>query len=328
VLYVWFIVPESLSPDAMRRIADKYALDTKNDKEAKARAKADGTWSAWHHLRVVPAIFAPLAVFIPRKRGPGERGQGRDWNLTFLAISYGILMTHMAVGAINVQYTIAVFHWSAEEIGYWLTLVGFARAFHLGVILPLLTKLLKPKPPPIELAPSPLEPLLELASSDDDDDGAQARGLRPPSPTEFPLPGGPLPADVAARFDIKIARVSLLIDLLGFALLLTLSGPGGFTFATVLACFGGGFGPSAQSLSLFLTTSQENGKLFGSLAVVSALGGQVIGPAIFGTIYASTVATFPKAIFIVALSGSVASIVLVSLIRLPERGRARPSSEY
>lgn len=94
-LYIWFIMPESLSHEAMQRITEQHAADQKSRFEAEARAKADGSWTIWYRLRVILSIFSPLAVFIPRKREIGERGRGRDWNLTYLAVSYGILMSYM-----------------------------------------------------------------------------------------------------------------------------------------------------------------------------------------------------------------------------------------
>jgi hypothetical protein len=43
-----------------------------------------------------------------------------------------------------------------------------------------------------------------------------------------------------------------------------------------------------------------------------------LGPAIYGLVYMKTVATFPKAIFLVALVSLVIAFISLSLVRLPE----------
>jgi len=63
---------------------------------------------------------------------------------------------------------------------------------------------------------------------------------------------------------------------------------------------------------------KEIGRLFGALGVVQAICSQVIGPFIYGMTYMRTVATFPRAIFIVTVGALVTSLVLLSLIRIPQ----------
>ncbi len=72
--------------------------------------------------------------------------------------------------------------------------------------------------------------------------------------------------------DLGIALGSLVIDILGYSLTAGSFGPKTWFAGSLVCCLGTAFGPSMQSIASLLTGSQENGKLFGSLAVVSAVG--------------------------------------------------------
>ncbi|KAG9010331.1 hypothetical protein FRB90_007816 [Tulasnella sp. 427] len=320
-LYMWFVIPESLSEEDMARNREKREILLQEQADAARESREAGDWRG--RLTIFRSILTPFepALFLwPRKR---EVGGGRDWNLTLIAIAYGIMLSYMSLSAYKAQYAIAVFGWTAEELGYWLTLIGTTRAFHLVVILPILTKMLKPKAvgsalqpsvPNSPRAPDETSPLLDQSTREARESASRAKSPEP----EFPLPDGQLPPHVAAKFDVTIARVSLFVELVS-ELVITLSvGPKSWTTGSTMQSFGAGFAPSLQSLSLFLTPPGENGKLFGSLAVVSALGGQVIGPTVFGSIFVATVGSFPKAIFVVAAAGVVVASVALSLVRLPK----------
>ena len=108
--------------------------------------------------------------------------------------------------------------------------------------------------------------------SGNDDEGRTADEEEPPS-----IPLSKAPSSSAARFDLQIARYSLLAELAGFIVLIASTGSRSFTFGTVVLCFAGGWAPSAQSLALSLAPSLEAGKLFGSLMVVRAIGCVSVG---------------------------------------------------
>ncbi|KAG9040367.1 hypothetical protein FS837_000736 [Tulasnella sp. UAMH 9824] len=327
-LYMWLVLPESLSAEDMARNRQKREIILQEQAEALRQSRRSGSWrDKLLAFKFLLTPFEPVLLFWPRKREVGQPGRGRDWNLTLIATAYGIMLSFVALSAFKTQYAIAVFGWTAEELGYWLTLVGVARAFHLVVILPILTRLLKPKASGIVLrSPMPGSPLLRASdepSSLDPPTEALERTSRPTSPEpEFPVPDGQLPPHVAAKFDVKIARVSLVVELISDLVICLSVGPKSWTMGSTMQSFGSGFAPSIQSLSLFLTPPGENGKLFGSLAVVSALGGQVIGPAVFGSVFVATVGSFPKAIFIVATAGVVLASVALSLVQLPKPAQA------
>lgn len=267
VLYMWLVIPESLSEEDMARNREKREIILQEQAEALRQSRRSGSWRErlWA-LRFFLTPFEPVMLFWPRKREVGRPGRGREWNLTLIAIAYGIMLSFVSLSAFKAQYAIAVFGWTAEELGYWLTLVGIARAFHLVVILPIITRMLKPKVSGIVLrSPAPGSPLLRASDEPsplvDRPTEALEQQSRPSSPEpEFPVPDGQLPPHVAAKFDVKIARVSLLVELISSLVICLSVGPKSWTMGSTMQSFGSGFAPSIQSLSLFLTPPGENGK--------------------------------------------------------------------
>ena len=102
-----------------------------------------------------------------------------------------------------------------------------------------------------------------------------------------------------------------------------------FVAATSLSSFGSGVIPAVQSLALctlqsrslanasagVTTADVDIGRLFGALAVLQAVGQMILGPMLFGLIYSTTVAVFPKAIFVAAAGILVVALALVFMIR-------------
>lgn len=167
-----------------------------------------------------------------------------------------------------------------------------------------------------------------------------------------PVPGHPVtPAAAnaalaeAMRFDKALIGGSLFLDLLSHSLV-TLSptdygpysGQALFVGATTLSCFGAGLMPAVNSLALCIMQSRgetDTGKMFGAFSLLQAIGQAVAGvrsshscsftlprltdfrtkQMIFAVIYSKTVATYPKAIFVVAGSMVLASIVVLLLLR-------------
>lgn len=105
----------------------------------------------------------------------------------------------------------------------------------------------------------------------------------------------------------------------------------------MLASFGGGFGPAAQSLSLELYNSRaralgeigegevaESGRLFGATSVIQVVASQIVGPTLFGLTYVHTVSFFPGAIFFVSAASICIALIFFSFIRLPKAGLVAP----
>lgn len=163
-------------------------------------------------------------------------------------------------------------HAHPAKLGYWLSAVGIARAFHLMISLPcecssnrlsstrvtthpVFIKYFKPKPP-IHLPSEPSEPLLNNSSSTS----------KPASP--------PPHKHHSPKFDLFLLRLSAAIEVIAYSSLIFLRTPQWWFIATILGAFGSGFGPALQSVALEVYTRRgetEAGKLFGALSVVNSL---------------------------------------------------------
>ena len=99
LLCALFVVPESLTKEAA--LANKEAARVKKEQDAITLAKKEENMNPIHRrmdqtLRTVFFFFSPLSILMPYK---SETSRRRDWNLTILAASYG-LMTLLIVGHI------------------------------------------------------------------------------------------------------------------------------------------------------------------------------------------------------------------------------------
>jgi len=246
--------------------------------------------------------WAPLAMFLPRRvveSGLGDVKVRRDWNLTLIAICMGCSVLIMSSYQYKFQYASAQFGWATEQLGYWISATGFVRAAYLMAILPLILKYLKPKRPGISLptsdSPTSSSPLIN---------SEQAQLTH---------------AYKSTRFDLWLARVSLMIDIISYILLTLVRTPTMFFAISLLGSLGSGLGPAKQSvaLELYLRTGEtETGKLFGALSVAQAICSQIIGPTLFGLVYASTVVVFPQTLFIVCAAALTIALCASLLIRL------------
>jgi hypothetical protein len=131
-------------------------------------------------------------------------------------------------------------------------------------------------------------------------------------------------------FDLILVRISLVIDILSHSLVaLAPATPVLFTLFSVVSGFGSGVVPALQSLALCIVQRDEaragvaagagggKGQVFGAMASVQAIGQQIVGPVVFGVLYANTVASFPKAIFTAAAGILVVALALVFMVRPP-----------
>ncbi|KAG9091808.1 hypothetical protein FRC07_011784 [Ceratobasidium sp. 392] len=290
-LLVFFVVPESVSVEARAKAKESYETDMNRHP---------------HHifgpLWRLTGFIRPLGVFIPRKTKESGGWRARDWSLTFVGVAAVGVALNTGSYHYKFQYALKTFHWNSIQLGYWLSLVGFWRAVHLTIVLPLILKGLYVR--------------RERISNSDhlsyEEKEAQVK-----------------------RTDLLVVRVSLLVDLIGYILLGIVTSQNPFIGATIVLSFGGGFAPAAQSLALALAypsahaarrnaptgklptpARREVGRLFGALAVIQALGSQVAGPAIFSATFVASIGSHPRAIF--WLSGVIIVLALgaLSAVRL------------
>ena len=136
----------------------------------------------------------------------------------------------------------------------------------------------------------------------------------------------------ASRFDLAIARGSLLIEIIGLTFLSIRIPSFAFVLVPMWMTLGGGSPPALSSLALsMLPNKRESGRLFGAISVVHALGSTLISPLLFGTIFAATVGKYAPAVFILGAGNTTLAVLVLLFVKLEdvspaeqaERGRVR-----
>ncbi|KAG2149085.1 major facilitator superfamily domain-containing protein [Suillus bovinus] len=342
LILVLFVFPESLP--ASRRASNRKGKGRAVESGAEfPNNKADEPSDTWVATRIIRSFLSPLAVFLPSHVPVASSSTGdslvssrtrKDWGLTFIGMS---LFSHMlASGIFQLKYLYAehIYDWAAEQLSYYISFMGACRASNLLILLPFLLLKFKPVRPAVSATDAPADPTAPASK---------------PKPTKSHLFN-------EMRFDLRVVRWSMFVDFLSHALVVIVPLPSRgasdawwsqfmFVGATSLSCMGAGVMPAMQSLALCtlqgraLATKEvavrtgeaqehddvelEPGKLFGALAVLQAIGQTILGPMLFGVIYSSTVASFPKAIFAMA-----SGLVLLSIaFTIPRQARCQSFRE-
>nr|VWO98059.1 Calcium dependent mitochondrial carrier protein [Ganoderma boninense] len=316
-LLVWFVIPESLSKADMLGARARYKVAN----EEYFAAHAHG--GALVFFKRMFSFLTPLAIFLPVRVDGGKPSMGRkrDWNLLLIVMSYGFVISLLGLYLYVIQYLEATYEWNTEQVGYWFSSVGAARASFLTLILPMVIRFFKPKDAPIRLPADADEP---LASPTDASLSVEqpSRALSPPSRREH--------HHHDPNFDLKVAKVSVGIEVLVYMLMVFSTSGLMFAGVATLGAFGMGFGPAIQSVALTLYNrrgGKDSGRLFGAMSVVQSLSSGVLGPFVYGLTYMSTVRTFPKAIFIMGCGAVTTSFLLLQLVRLPKEAPVVRSAE-
>ncbi|KAH8106787.1 MFS general substrate transporter [Cristinia sonorae] len=307
-LMVWFVIPESLTRAQRNESRRQY-----HESIEKGRREAIDSPILYRFKRIF-SFLSPLSVLWatvedsnPLKPQKSQRG---NWGLLLMALSSGCSLLLMGSYSYKFQYTSAVFGWSSEEIGYWLSIVGFIRAGFLAVLLPLIIKLFKPRGPAVQLPTTPNEPLQPATETTPLRQGQQTRTTYAPPSSQQSI-----------AFDLTLVRVSIVIEFLSMIAIPFTSSPLIFTAFSILGSFGSGHAPAAQSVSLALYAQRggvESGKLLGALGVLQIVSSQVLGPAIFGLVFVKTIATMPTAIFFLSSAVIALSFIFSLCVRLPK----------
>lgn len=289
--WLWFVVPESLAPAAMRRnrerqrkreemqgLDDTLISGHRNNAEG-ALMKGVNKISAG--VRRTFAFLSPLSIFIPAQvhKSHGHDGKSsiwnRDWSLTLVVVGYGVSALIQGSYQYKFQYAQATFGWKSEELGYFLSIVGATRALFLTVILPFIIKRFN-KPRPAIRLPTGSSESLQIPPSPEP---PRPRDLAPDSSSSVPTPSSsnassriasPNPTSSSERstqhtaiaphspkFDLYLARVSLVLEAICFSVFPFALTPTMFVGIAVLTSFSGGFNPAVQALALELYTKRE-----------------------------------------------------------------------
>ncbi|KAJ7636927.1 MFS general substrate transporter [Roridomyces roridus] len=288
-----FVLPESLTRAEMDAAMARMREESLQSEERTILSR----------LRRAFFFLQPLAVLWPEKisKDSANGVAKRDWNLLILTVGNGLMLLASSSLTSQFLYALSTFRWDAEYLGYCISSLGASRGIFLILILPVVIKYFKDTR---TADTSETEPLLA-------EEDAQR----------------PLPAH-SSLFDLALARVSILIDMVTFAILPFAPTGSVFTLFIMLGSFGYGLQAAVNSVALALYAAKvgpgkplETGKLFGAMSVLQAVFANVLGPFMYGAVYAKTVATFPTALFFVALGNTVVAFVLFAFVRLPPARR-------
>ncbi|KAI0084119.1 MFS general substrate transporter [Irpex rosettiformis] len=274
---------------------------------------------------LVKRFFGPLALLAPKKAPRLDGGYSRDWSLTILSTSFFLYLLAMGIFQIKYLYAEHVYHWTAEQLSYYITFVGGIRAVQLLFIMPYIISTCKPKPKQKEPQSVSSSVAVHHSGSPKQHGSvvfAHAKDAKPSL--------GRLKKEMS--FDVLLLRLSLLIDFFSHTLVSLSPADAGqalFVGFTALSSLGSGVQPGVNSLALCILQMRAQasgqsgngegdggvGRLFGALASLQAVGQMILGPLMFGVIYSSTVANFPKAIFVTAACTLFTALILLSFLR-------------
>lgn len=235
------------------------------------------------------AVFLPVYVDMPTRNGLTVRRR-KDYSLTLLACA--LLAWMLSAGIYQIKYLYAghTYNWGPERLSYYISFTGAARALFLLLILPFLIATFKSKPKP-------------ESSRKGKGRAQQDYGTRDVEASPDPQDAKPAPSRMqlgkAIRFDLRLTRFSLLVDILGNLLVTVapapaVSAPGMFSssgtqphhhhhlenvawevtsgqsqmlfvFASALNSFASGMVPAVHSLALCIVQARALEADFGSL---------------------------------------------------------------
>lgn len=177
----------------------------------------------------------------------------------------------------------------------------------------------------LKLVKYKLRPAIQLPVQQDEPLQPASPSSSSPHPSPQPKRTAPSNTSRSIAFDFGLARVSLAIEVVSYALVPLAMNGASYTAITMLGSLGAGFGPALQSVALGLYSQRggtESGRLFGALSVVESLGSSVLGPALYGFTFMHTVRTFPAAIFLVTSASILLAFTFLAFVRLPRDGGA------
>ncbi|KAI0346310.1 MFS general substrate transporter [Trametopsis cervina] len=314
LLLVLFVFPESLDKKRAKEGIQRAAMSGHGGVEATAVGKQS----------FCQRLLSPLALFAPKKITTPEGGYRRDWSLTILGLVFFSFLLSTGIVQIKYLYAEHMYEWNAEKLSYYITFVGALRAVHLLFIMPHIIATFKPKPKPKQPQSAPSSVAAHHGSS-----SQQQTATVPVHAKKTKQSFAHLVKEM--KFDVLLLRCSFFIDFLSHTLV-ALSPPDAsqalFVAFTGLNSLGAGVQPAVSSVALCIIRMQQQasgqsngeddggaGTLFGAFASLQSVGQMILGPLIFGMIYSSTVATFPKAIFVMAAGILLTALVLLCLLR-------------
>lgn len=107
-----------------------------------------------------------------------SRKRKRDWNLTWLSISYFLAMSCMGLMTVKTIYAQEVFGWDATTLGLFLTGISVARVVSLTLVLPVIIKVLHRPPKRVALPQDSADERTGLLLDDEGRTAARSQSTR------------------------------------------------------------------------------------------------------------------------------------------------------
>ncbi|KAG5951431.1 hypothetical protein E4U53_003107 [Claviceps sorghi] len=254
---------------------------TAREKHRKEKIKREERPASWISSAREKNPFAALSVLWPRGRGTST---SLRINLVALATCDMIIVgSAMAGGQVIILYAQYTFGWQTPESSRFIASISSVRVIALMAVLPMINYLFRTRP--------------------------AAKKRRETGVTPQDGNGG------ADHVDTWILRFALVSDILGFVGYTLARTQGLFVGSAMVTAFGGLGSATSQSVVTKHVPPDRVGRVFGAIGMMHALV-RVIAPVIFNGIYAATVATYPRAIF-VALVGLFSFALLCSFLVTP-----------
>jgi hypothetical protein len=264
ILWVLLVLPESLSP---RRQGDARKAKEKKDKDQpKSRRQ-------WLNPR---ELIRPLKVLCP----PGDKRLSRG--LILLALT-DIMIFFVEIGGTTVilLYAERTFGWRNLESSLYLSTINSVRAVVLFAVLPGVVWWFRSSKAPA----NPDSPYPDTPPSPDTPSHTD---LPPSIPDDVPSGCDPL--------DLSIIRAAVLIEAAGYLFYALSSSGSFFTLAGIITSIGGMASPTIQSALTKSVPREKTGELLGAMALLQNLA-RILGPAVFGVVYAVTVGRASVVVF-------------------------------
>ncbi|TIC11263.1 hypothetical protein E3Q14_02366 [Wallemia mellicola] len=285
VLSIIMLIISLIIPESLERKSD---LDTSLPERQ----------SAAQTIRKMPSIVdnikKPFSIIAPQR---DDNDVIKNVNLLAITLAYVPIV--LAIGSVQIKflYTKFKFDWDVNQLGSFITYVGTVRALALLLIIPLsLETLRRFMKPAIEL---PTTTIYEDEDEDTINDEILTKSVN----------------QAEIKFDLVLLRFCLAIDAIAYAGLAFSGSVTTFSAFTAMSAFGGGASPSAiSSLALLLAPkeSESNGAVLGAFSSVQSAGAQIIGPALYGFIYAQS----PNSAFMFVIGGTfIASIIATFFVK-------------
>ncbi|KAI6041357.1 hypothetical protein EDC04DRAFT_3139897 [Pisolithus marmoratus] len=313
-----FILPESLTEAKAHAARLRY----KREKEQ------DMTFSTLRRVyKEATGSLSTLAVLLPRDVVDGNplKRSKKDWNLSLLAMSYGLAAIYTGSMPFLIQYGVGAFRWSSETANYYFSSIGVTRALVLTILWPLMIKLLKSRKAPASHTPFARDETLEATPLHRSLSPLRSRSRSHQRSTHQLHQRSTHSVNV----DLLFARCAVGLEILACWVMATATSGAIFAVGTVVGALSVACLPTIQALSLEVYYPGGNsgaatrggqagtGRLLGALSVLQALGSQIIAPAVYGFVYSRTVATFPQAIMLVTACCFTVALVLLAFVRVP-----------